>query len=54
MGSKKRLLSSRDWEALQGSRADSVLNRIRSRGFVARIVPPEEVESWQNKKTATA
>src|SRR5260370_20500603 len=54
MGNKKRLLSSRDWESLQGSRADGVVSRIQSRGFIARIVPPEEVEAWQNKKTATA
>lgn len=48
-GNRSRILRQGDWDSLQGSRAEDVLARIRARGFVARIVPKEEVDSWQTK-----
>lgn len=52
MGSKQRLFTGREMEAMQGCRVEDVLDRIRAKGFSARLVPQEEVDSWPEKVTA--
>ena len=52
-GRHKRIFSKTEMESFQGLRAEDLVERLKARGFPARIVPQEEIESWQTK-TATA
>jgi len=54
MQNRKRALSQAEWSSLSGSRTEDVLTKIRSRGFRARIVPADEVASWQLKAEAAS
>lgn len=48
MGNRKRVMSEHEREALSGTcRAESMLARLQQKGFKCRIVPKEEVASWQ-------
>jgi hypothetical protein len=51
MGRHKRLLTQNEMSGMAGARAEGVLARIRAKGFEARLVPAEEVATWQ-KATA--
>lgn len=54
MQNRKRVLSQAEWSALSGSRPEEVLAKIKSQGFKARIVPEEEVASWQRQEKVAA
>jgi hypothetical protein len=52
MGNTRRLFSRDQWSSMAGLDADGLLERIRARGFRARIVPDDEVATWKEEKTA--
>jgi hypothetical protein len=52
MGNRKRLFSRNEWSGMVGIQAKYLLERIRARGFEARLVPAEEVETWPKRKLA--
>jgi hypothetical protein len=54
MGNRTRLFSRNEWSALSGARASDVVSRLRGRGFMARIVPEDEVATWKKAETAGA
>jgi hypothetical protein len=52
MGRTRRLFTRGQWSAMAGIDAQTLLERIRGRGFRARIVPEDEVATWKEEKTA--
>jgi len=48
MGNRKRLFTDNEWEAMAGSSVMHIVERIRGRGFPARLVPDDELE-WEEK-----
>lgn len=52
MGNRHRLFTGREQEAIQTLRAEDLVAKIRAKGFYARLVPQEEVDSWPEKVTA--
>jgi hypothetical protein len=48
MGNRKRLFTDSEWEAMAGSSVTHIVERIRGRGFPARLIPDDELE-WEEK-----
>jgi len=46
-GRKKRILTENERQNMAGARAEQMVELLRSKGFRVRVVPPEEVATWQ-------
>jgi hypothetical protein len=52
MGNRKRLFSENEWSSMAGIQAKYLVEKIRARGFEARVVPEEETATWPKRETA--
>lgn len=46
-GRKKRILTANERQSMAGARPQQMVELLRSKGFSARVVPPEEVATWE-------